>query len=402
MSFQTTVAQLQGFSVPGEIFQDVAWTCLTYTLESGAQPNVVGSTAYTITSQGIVQAGNGGTLGFAGFLAIPKSYALNGLDGALSPTLELANFTQAEIISHGMLVVSLPAAASIGDFIIYDNTTGAISSIPPSNTIPDGFSFANATVSQFTQSISGDGLAVILIDAGNSASSNLTAFTYENAYWAAANGSDTNDGLSIDRPFQTIDAFIAAVAALTDPTVFTVLNVPDAASFTASASGYTFPTGSNILINAPSSFINTTGTIGLLRGTGGSLKIVCAGLSAAGQRLITFGGDGTIVIDAITMAGNLNNDSTTGCNIQVTAQFLNGNVTSGVDKNTILRIDSIAGTVTETSSSAASYKMGLFCRSVSGNIASTNGSIYGQVFDCGGTVSCVIQGIFDGVLINIA
>ena len=164
MAFQSTVSTLQGFGVPGDIFQDVPWIALSYILESGAEPNVVGSTAYTITSDGVAQAGNGGTFGFAGILGSPKSYSLFGTGGSpLAPTLILPNYTQGELFTQGMMIVTLPAAANIGDYVLYNDTTGALASMPPGDTATTGYSFANAIVSQFTQSTAGTALAVIQI-----------------------------------------------------------------------------------------------------------------------------------------------------------------------------------------------------------------------------------------------
>lgn len=175
MSFQTTVFINQGFGVPGEIFQDAPWIVLPWTLNSSGTPNIVGATAYTITSQsyvpatggvsvGTVQAGSGGTFGFAGFLCSPKDYALYGTSGApLAPTLQLPDYTQAALLTQGMLIVSLPAAANIGDYVLYNDTTGALATMPPGDTATTGFSFANAVVSQFQQTISGAGLAVIQV-----------------------------------------------------------------------------------------------------------------------------------------------------------------------------------------------------------------------------------------------
>ena len=163
--FQSTVFIDQGFGVPGEVFQDVPWIVLPWTLNSSGTPNVVGSTAYTITSQGFVQAGNGGTLGFGGILCSPKDYALYGTTGQpLSPSLVLADYTQAALLTQGMMIVQLATVtspANIGDYVIYDDTTGALSSIPPGPACPAGFSFANAVVSQLTATV--PGLAVIQV-----------------------------------------------------------------------------------------------------------------------------------------------------------------------------------------------------------------------------------------------
>lgn len=166
MGFQSTVSIPQGFGVPGEIFQTAPQLVLSYTLVSGAQPNIVGATAYTITSQGVAQAGSGGTHGFAGILCSPKEYALYGtsIGGPLAATLTLPNQTQAELLTEGMMIVTLPAAAAIGDYVLYNDTTGALATMAPGPTCTTGYSFANAIVSQFTQGVAGSALAVIQVN----------------------------------------------------------------------------------------------------------------------------------------------------------------------------------------------------------------------------------------------
>ena len=160
MAFQQTIFINQAAGVPGEIIQDVPWIVQPYTLVSTPELNTVGATAYTITSQGIAQAGSGGAFGFAGILGIPKSYALNGTGGVpLAPTLVLPDQTVGEIVSQGMMFVTLPAAAAIGDYVVYDNTTGVLATMSPGPTLPSGYSFANAVVAVDT--VSAAGLAII-------------------------------------------------------------------------------------------------------------------------------------------------------------------------------------------------------------------------------------------------
>jgi hypothetical protein len=159
MAFQNNVQILPGFGVQGEVFQTSPQVILSYILESGAEPNVIGATAYTITSQGIAQAGSGGTLGFAGILVSPKEYALFG--SGLTPSLTLANETQAELLSVGIIIVAVPAACAIGDYLLYNDTTGALATMPPGDTATTGYSFANGVVSQFTPNASGAQLAVV-------------------------------------------------------------------------------------------------------------------------------------------------------------------------------------------------------------------------------------------------
>ena len=165
MSFQSSVFQFTCAGVPGEIFSNYPHRAQSFTINSAsAAYNIIGATAFTVLSQGFAQAGNGsGNLGFAGFLFNPKVYALQGTfaGGALAPTMTLPNFAQAEFITEGSLWVTLPNTANIGDIVIYDNVTGAISSISPTTALPSGKTFANAQVDYFSVSVAG--LAVISI-----------------------------------------------------------------------------------------------------------------------------------------------------------------------------------------------------------------------------------------------
>jgi hypothetical protein len=163
MPFQSSVFINQGAGVPGELYTDGPFRVESYTIQSAsAAYNIIGATACTKTSQGFCQAGSAGTLGFAGILVDPKSVALFGSAGIpLNPTLTVPNFTQVECATEGTYWVTLPAAAAIGDYVIYDNTTGALSTITPSTPLPVGKTFANAVVDYYT--VSGAGLAVITI-----------------------------------------------------------------------------------------------------------------------------------------------------------------------------------------------------------------------------------------------
>lgn len=163
MGFQSTVALQQGFGVPGELFTDGPYRAESFTLVSAlASYNIIGATAYTVTSQGVAEAGSGGTMGFAGILVDPKNQALFGSGNSpLNPSMTLPNNAQAALLTMGTIIVTLPAAADIGDYVLYDNTTGALETMAPSGTLPGGKSFANAIVDYYT--VSGAGLAVITV-----------------------------------------------------------------------------------------------------------------------------------------------------------------------------------------------------------------------------------------------
>ena len=166
MSFQSAILNQQGFGVPGELFTDSPYICKTYTIDSAsAAYNLIGSTCCSITSEGLCEAGSGGDLGFAGFLVDPKALALFGTGGqSLTPSLSVLDQTIVECLTMGTIVVQVPAACDIGDLVVYDNTTGSITTIAPAAALPVGKTFANATVAYFTPDAAGSQLAVIQVN----------------------------------------------------------------------------------------------------------------------------------------------------------------------------------------------------------------------------------------------
>lgn len=158
MAFQSTVSLSQAFGVPGEVIFTGPTRAQPYRLSSAdASYNVVGR-AFTVSSEGVAQAGGAGA--FAGILVHPKHYASYGTtaDGTLAPTLTLANNAQVECMTLGEVVVTLPGAAAIGDAVKYNTTTGVLGVGAPGAgeaTVP------GAKVSHFT--VSGAGLAVITL-----------------------------------------------------------------------------------------------------------------------------------------------------------------------------------------------------------------------------------------------
>jgi hypothetical protein len=162
MGFQTAVQLQQGFGVPGELFTDGPYRAESFIINSAsAAYNIIGATVCTVSSQGVVAAG--GTGAFAGFLVNPKGQALLGTSsGTLNPSLTVPNYTQVEVLSMGTIIVTLPAAAAIGDLVLYNTTTGALSTMVNGGTPPGGTAYANAWVDYYT--VGGAGLAVITVN----------------------------------------------------------------------------------------------------------------------------------------------------------------------------------------------------------------------------------------------
>lgn len=104
-------------------------------------------------------------LGFAGFLVDPKDVALFGVNNQpLAATLTVPNNAIVECMTMGTIYVTVPAACAIGDYVVYDNITGAISTIAPGVALPNGKTFANARIDYFTPNASGTQMAVVSIN----------------------------------------------------------------------------------------------------------------------------------------------------------------------------------------------------------------------------------------------
>jgi hypothetical protein len=166
--YQESIKIDQAFGVPGQIFTDGPHRAEVFTLISAlAAYNKVGATAFTVSSQAIAAAGNvGGNRVFAGVLVNPQSYVLYGTQGGgpLSPSLTLPNNSRGELMTMGTFIAQLAntVTANIGDLVIFNNTTGALSSIAPGVPTPNGYSNAIGIVDYFT-SPNQPGIAVVTL-----------------------------------------------------------------------------------------------------------------------------------------------------------------------------------------------------------------------------------------------
>jgi len=171
MVFQTQVFATPAFGIPGEVYDSSPVVSEPYILNS-TNPllNVYGN-VFTIvdrtTAPNQVTAGNTTSVNgviFAGFLVNPKAGVSFGTSGGgpLAPTLIAPNGIVGELLTQGSLIISLTnASASVGDVVIYNNLTGAVSTIAPSTAVPAGFTFAFAYIARFVASaVSGVTLAV--------------------------------------------------------------------------------------------------------------------------------------------------------------------------------------------------------------------------------------------------
>lgn len=159
---QQTVFLQQSAGFVGDLYGDFPFSADPYELDSVDETNNVFGNFFTVTSQGIAQAGGTGPV--AGFMVDPKDSALRSTGGLnpFTPTLQLPNGSIAAMLTIGKIFVTLPAPCNIGDWVIYDLTTGELATVAPPGPIPVGFGFAYATVDLFTPSSAG--LAVIRVN----------------------------------------------------------------------------------------------------------------------------------------------------------------------------------------------------------------------------------------------
>lgn len=149
MAFQSSVRQLQAFGVIGEIIRSVPVISTPATLVSDPVVNTVGN-AFTWSSEGIAECG--GTGAFAGILVHPKAYALRGTTagGSLAASLDVPDYTVGELLTAGEIVVTLTAAASVGDSVIYNESTGALTAMASTAAFTASQATTTLTVSAIT------------------------------------------------------------------------------------------------------------------------------------------------------------------------------------------------------------------------------------------------------------
>lgn len=155
MTLQSTVNLAQGFGVVGELFSAGPTRAQSAILNSGDAANNVVGRYFTLSAEGVAQAGGSGAI--AGILANPKEYPLTGTAGQpLAPSLTLPNGVVGDFVTMGEIIVAVPGAAAIGDAVKYNTTTGVLGTGAPG---AGEAAVPNAQVIKFTPA--GAGLAVI-------------------------------------------------------------------------------------------------------------------------------------------------------------------------------------------------------------------------------------------------
>lgn len=151
MSFQSSVRQLMTYGIVGEVIFDGPQRAEPVILDSADAANNVIGRAFTSPAGEDSTVDAGGTGVFRGILVNPLVYATSGTTaGALEPTLTLPNNTNVEVLSMGTIIVSLLNAASIGDSVMFTQSTGELSALPPVATFTASQATTVLTVSAIT------------------------------------------------------------------------------------------------------------------------------------------------------------------------------------------------------------------------------------------------------------
>ena len=161
MPFQQTVREVQTTGIIGDIIYEGPTRAHPLNLNSGGvTPNTIGNAFTYITGEDEgAAAGAAGGGAFAGILAFSKEYATAGTTaGALEPTLDLPDHTNASLLTMGTMVVNLSVVGTgeIGEGLFYDDVTGALGS---GTAVPPQVQITNSKIVR--KNISAPGLAII-------------------------------------------------------------------------------------------------------------------------------------------------------------------------------------------------------------------------------------------------
>lgn len=195
MPFQSTVNTYNALGIPGDIAFASPMKVQPYNLNSSAQAQTIGF-AFTVVNGGDPDAVNaapnaglarvGGTGVFAGILLNPKVYASTGVTGnPLGSSLNLPDNSVGQLMTEGFVNVALGNTAKVGDLVLYDTTTGAITSVPPSSSFTGVVATNTLTVSSYVAGGAPLGVGSQITGA------NITQPTYISALGTGTGGNGT-------------------------------------------------------------------------------------------------------------------------------------------------------------------------------------------------------------------
>lgn len=162
MSFPTAINKSLAFGVPGEFYAEGLSRVRSAVLQSSDAKNNVFGRAFSAAGDHVTAGGGADT--FVGIMVNPKSQPMYGdSSNPLNASMALPNGLSAEFCSMGILVVTFSSAVLIGQKVVFNTTTGILSTVTASATDPgSNCAFVpNCRVTHF--STAGAGPAVITL-----------------------------------------------------------------------------------------------------------------------------------------------------------------------------------------------------------------------------------------------
>ncbi len=165
MTFQQKINIEQGFGVPGDIHLDSPMRAESLVIDSdGAQKNLIGYAYTKDTSTNIAKVGGEIASGrvFAGILANSKEYPLYPSEnGTLAPSLALPDQSRGDFVTMGDVVIRIKGKAKVGDFVVFDSTTGELSAVTEKSSLGGKQLIPNAVIYRYPVTNSEGGLTVV-------------------------------------------------------------------------------------------------------------------------------------------------------------------------------------------------------------------------------------------------
>lgn len=159
MTFQKTIHTEQGFGVAGDIHLESPSRIEPLVVQSGGKANVYGYAYTKDTATNIAQIGGAVASGrvFAGLLVNSKEGALH---GGFEPSLTVADGSVASFATMGDVVIKVSTACKIGDFVVYDEATGELSTVADKSSLGGKQLVPNAVIYRYPVTNSSGGLTV--------------------------------------------------------------------------------------------------------------------------------------------------------------------------------------------------------------------------------------------------
>jgi len=163
MPFQSTVNVDLNLGVVGDFALDEPHRVTPATLAAAGSLGMFFTVANNtgLASPGVALAA--GSIVFGGVGVLPKIEPLFGSSATspLTPNLTVAANEQIALLSMGNVVLNIPNAWEIGDFLQYATATGVISTYSPGGSVSGGnVQIPNAVMIRFGNSAAGGGLGV--------------------------------------------------------------------------------------------------------------------------------------------------------------------------------------------------------------------------------------------------